>query len=142
MKPLSRLLHHQDSKLRRNLTQLPAPAPAAPQKKKNKLDPDKDEEVDESQVGVGSIAAGGRYDGLVAMFTAAAAGDGKKAASLPCIGLSIGLDRIFALLLPKWVKLRPRANHTSPQPLFYRACSVEIVGYPWSAQCHVLWWAR
>jgi len=144
MKPLSRLLHHQDSKLRRNLTQLPAPAPAAPQKKKNKLDPDEDEEVDESQVGMGSIAAaiGGGYDSLVAMFTAAAAGDGKKAASLPCIGLSIGLDRIFALLLPKWVKLRPRANHTSPQPLFYRACSVEIVGYPWSAQCRVLWWAR
>jgi histidyl-tRNA synthetase len=71
--------------------------------------PDEDEEVDESQVGVGSIAAaiGGGYDGLVAMFTAAAAGDGKKAASLPCVGLSIGLDRIFALLLPKWVELRP-----------------------------------
>jgi histidyl-tRNA synthetase len=88
----------------------PAPAPAAPQKKKNKLGPDEDEEIDESQVGVGSIAAGGRYDGLVAMFTAAAAGDGKKAAGLPCVGVSIGLDRIFALLWPKWVERGMRSK--------------------------------
>ncbi|KAF8491997.1 histidine-tRNA ligase [Russula emetica] len=86
------------------------PAPAAPQKKKNKLGPDEDEEIDESQVGVGSIAAGGRYDGLVAMFTAAAAGDGKKAAGLPCVGVSIGLDRIFALLWPKWIERGMRSK--------------------------------
>ena len=33
-------------------------------------------------VGVGSIAAGGRYDNLVQLFTAAAAGDAKKRGSL------------------------------------------------------------
>src|SRR5712675_1387842 len=66
----------------------PTPA-AAPKKKSKKSGPDEDEEIDESQVGVGSIAAGGRYDDLVAMFTAAAASDGKKAASLPCVGVSI-----------------------------------------------------
>jgi histidyl-tRNA synthetase len=60
---------------------------------------------------VGSIAAGGRYDDLVAMFTAAASGDGKKAAAgLPCIGVSIGLDRIFALLWPKWVERGMRSK--------------------------------
>jgi histidyl-tRNA synthetase len=86
------------------------PAPAAPQKKKNKLGPVEDEEIDESQVGVGSIAAGGRYDDLVAMFTAAASSDGKKAARLPCVGVSIGLDRIFALLWPKWIERGMRSK--------------------------------
>lgn len=88
------------------------PTPAAPPKKKTKkLSPDEDEEIDESQVGVGSIAAGGRYDDLVAMFTAAASGsDGKKTAGLPCVGVSIGLDRIFALLWPKWVERGMRSK--------------------------------
>jgi len=85
-------------------------APAKPPKKRNKLGPAEDEEIDESQVGVGSIAAGGRYDDLVAMFTAAASGDGKKATGLPCIGVSIGLDRIFALLWPKWVERGMRSK--------------------------------
>ncbi|KAI0299802.1 hypothetical protein BC826DRAFT_1090416 [Russula brevipes] len=58
----------------------PTPAAAPPKKKSKKTTgPVEDEEIDESQVGVGSIAAGGRYDDLVAMFTAAAAGEGKKA---------------------------------------------------------------
>ncbi|KAJ3054844.1 Cytoplasmic and mitochondrial histidine tRNA synthetase [Rhizophlyctis rosea] len=42
------------------------------------------------QVGVGSIAAGGRYDELVGMFS------GKT--KIPCVGVSIGVERIFALL--------------------------------------------
>jgi histidyl-tRNA synthetase len=60
---------------------------------------------------VGSIAAGGRYDDLVAMFTAAASGDGKKTtAGVPCVGVSIGLDRIFALLWPKWIERGMRSK--------------------------------
>jgi histidyl-tRNA synthetase len=46
------------------------------------------------------------------MFTAAAAADGKKAAGLPCIGISIGLDRIFALVWPKWVEKGGRCKET------------------------------
>ncbi|KAK4236621.1 hypothetical protein C8A03DRAFT_35477 [Achaetomium macrosporum] len=38
---------------------------------------------------VGSIAAGGRYDGLVGMY-------GRR--PLPCIGVSFGVDRIFTIL--------------------------------------------
>ncbi|KAI8951632.1 histidyl-tRNA mitochondrial precursor [Xylaria longipes] len=38
---------------------------------------------------VGSIAAGGRYDNLVSMF-------GKR--TVPCIGVSFGVDRIFTIL--------------------------------------------
>ncbi|KAJ7292628.1 hypothetical protein C8J57DRAFT_1041644 [Mycena rebaudengoi] len=79
--------------------------------KKSKAD-DEEEEIDESQVGVGSLAAGGRYDGLVGMFTAAASSDGKKGASLPCIGVSIGLDRIFALVWPKWAEKGGRTKET------------------------------
>lgn len=90
-------------------------APAAAKKKKEKKEKkdDDEEEIDESQVGVGSIAAGGRYDNLVGMFTAAAAGEGKKSSGLPCVGVSIGLDRIFAILWPKWVANGMRSKETA-----------------------------
>ena len=73
-------------------------------------------------MGVGSIAAGGRYDSLVGAFLAAAAGvdpsskEGKKAmgpnGGAPCIGVSIGMDRIFALVWPKWVEKGGRVKET------------------------------
>ena len=87
----------------------------APRKKPKKPKSDtvvEEEEIDESQVGVGSIAAGGRYDNLVSVFTTAAAGEGKKGASLPCIGVSIGLDRIFAIVWPKWGDKGMRSKET------------------------------
>ncbi|XP_029034173.2 histidine--tRNA ligase, cytoplasmic isoform X1 [Osmia bicornis bicornis] len=45
-------------------------------------------------VGVGSVAGGGRYDDLVGMF------DSKKR-SVPCVGLSLGVERIFSVLEAK-----------------------------------------
>lgn len=91
-------------------------APTEPPKtkptKKAKTDADAEEEVDESSVGVGSIAGGGRYDNLVGMFTAAAAAEGKKTAGMPCVGVSIGLDRIFAIVWPKWVEKGMRSKAT------------------------------
>ncbi|KAF7791075.1 hypothetical protein EIP86_002036 [Pleurotus ostreatoroseus] len=93
-------------------TPAPTPAPAPKKKSKKSAQEDEEEEVDESQVGVGSIAAGGRYDNLVGMFTAAAAGEGKKAAQLPCVGISFGLDRVFAILWPKWVERGMRSKDT------------------------------
>ncbi|KAI0029499.1 histidine-tRNA ligase [Vararia minispora EC-137] len=83
-----------------------ASIPVAPPKPRaKKFVADGEEEIDESTVGVGSIAAGGRYDNLVGLFATAAAGDEKKKAQgLPCVGISIGLDRIFALLWPKWAE--------------------------------------
>ncbi|KZP30154.1 histidyl-tRNA synthetase [Athelia psychrophila] len=80
--------------------------------KKGKQGEDAEEEVDEFQVGVGSIAGGGRYDNVVGMFSAAAAGEGKKAFGTPCIGVSIGLDRIFAIVGPKWVEKGMRSKST------------------------------
>ncbi|KAG6820031.1 hypothetical protein H0H93_006266 [Arthromyces matolae] len=88
-----------------------APTPPPKKSKKSKT-ADDEEEVDESQVGVGSIAAGGRYDNLVGMFTAAAAAEGKKSAELPCVGVSIGLDRVFAIVWPKWVEKGMRSKET------------------------------
>lgn len=95
------------------------PTPAAPTPKKKSKKPASDEndeeDVDESQVGVGSIAAGGRYDGLVSMFLSAAGSDGKKekaVAQVPCVGVSIGLDRIFAIVWPRWVEKGMRSKET------------------------------
>lgn len=45
----------------------------------------------EEPLGVGSIAAGGRYDGLVGMFD-------PKGRKVPCVGLSIGVERIFSIV--------------------------------------------
>ncbi|KAK5108847.1 hypothetical protein LTR62_007737 [Meristemomyces frigidus] len=72
---------------------------AAPEKKDAKpkkrstnsstaTDADEDRSNDPS-VGVGSIAAGGRYDNLVSMFS------GKQ--QIPCVGISFGIERIFSL---------------------------------------------
>lgn len=54
-------------------------------------------EIDESSVGVGSIAAGGRYDDLVGMFS----GEQGAAGKIPCVGISFGVERLFSLLLQK-----------------------------------------
>lgn len=61
-------------------------------------------DVDESTVGVGSIAAGGRYDNLVGMFASAASGaEGKKKQKaleqgrVPCVGISVGVERVYAM---------------------------------------------
>jgi histidyl-tRNA synthetase len=56
-------------------------------KKKNgkaAADAEEDRSNDPS-IGVGSIAAGGRYDNLVGMFS------GKN--QIPCVGISFGVDR-------------------------------------------------
>ncbi|TFK18659.1 histidyl-tRNA synthetase [Coprinopsis marcescibilis] len=96
----------------------PAQAPTSKPKSAPKKLGDEEPEVDESQVGVGSIAAGGRYDHLVSAFLAGAAGvklgskEAKKIPSIPCVGISIGLDRIFALVWPKWVERGARAKET------------------------------
>ncbi|KAF1838480.1 histidyl-tRNA synthetase [Decorospora gaudefroyi] len=41
------------------------------------------------EIGVGSVAAGGRYDQLVGMFS------GKP---IPCVGISFGIDRIISIM--------------------------------------------
>ncbi len=46
---------------------------------------------------VGSVAGGGRYDKLVGMF------DPKKR-DVPCVGVSIGIERLFSIMEAKMTK--------------------------------------
>ncbi|XP_036319026.1 histidine--tRNA ligase, cytoplasmic isoform X1 [Rhagoletis pomonella] len=48
----------------------------------------------EEQGAVGSVAGGGRYDNLVGMFDA-------RGKQVPCVGVSIGVERIFSVLEAK-----------------------------------------
>lgn len=77
-------------------------------KKKGKKDDDDASEY----VGVGSIAAGGRYDGLVGMFLGTNS-KGKKAPSIPCVGISFGVERLFSLIRQRQElveKIRPTST--------------------------------
>lgn len=56
---------------------------------------------------VGSIAAGGRYDELVGMF------DPKKK-KVPCVGISFGVERIFAHMEERAKKVR-RTGRLAPK---------------------------
>lgn len=62
-------------------------AAPAPSKKKSKGEDD--DRSNDPTVGVGSVAAGGRYDNLVGMFS------GKS--QIPCVGISFGVDRIVSI---------------------------------------------
>src|SRR6185369_13327547 len=70
-------------------------------KRKAKKDSD---ELDETTVGVGSIAAGGRYDNLVGMFANTSSG------GIPCVGVSIGVERVFSILLQRAQLTSVKAN--------------------------------
>lgn len=65
-----------------------APPKSSRKSSKKGADADEDRSSDPS-VGVGSVAAGGRYDNLVGMFS------GKN--QIPCVGISFGVDRIFSI---------------------------------------------
>lgn len=94
------------------------PAKAAEANKADKADKKKKEKkganvnedgVDESAVGVGSIAAGGRYDNLVGMFAEAA---GSKRSNVPCVGVSIGVERVYAILNARQNQQKARSKET------------------------------
>ncbi|KAL8937119.1 MAG: hypothetical protein Q9216_004590 [Gyalolechia sp. 2 TL-2023] len=76
------------------VTEGSAPDTATGQKLQRAAKKDKNNEFDEDRsndpsVGVGSVAAGGRYDGLVGMFS--------PKTQIPCVGISFGVDRIFSI---------------------------------------------
>jgi histidyl-tRNA synthetase len=59
----------------------------------------------EENVSIGSIAGGGRYDELVGMFDA-------KGRKVPCVGISIGIERVFGLLEAKYAGTKLRSTET------------------------------
>ncbi|XP_063045890.1 histidine--tRNA ligase isoform X1 [Engraulis encrasicolus] len=66
----------------------PAPAPTPSPQEANGA------AGDDGPVSVGSVAGGGRYDGLVGMFD-------PKGRKVPCVGVSIGIERIFSIMEQK-----------------------------------------
>ena len=56
-------------------------------------------------VGVGSIAGGGRYDNLVGMFD-------PKHRNVPCVGVSIGVERVFSVIEARVVSSKTKVRTT------------------------------
>lgn len=80
--------------------------------------------MDENTVGVGSIAGGGRYDNLVGMFS----GTNKKGLPnlvIPCVGVSIGVERVFSILLQKQKGEQIKSNETEVYVVGLGGTSVE-----------------
>ncbi|CDO94376.1 unnamed protein product [Kluyveromyces dobzhanskii CBS 2104] len=77
------------------VTAASAPPKNASELKEKSKKQKKDDDDASEYVGVGSIVAGGRYDNLVNMFAEAS---GKKSTSIPCVGVSFGVERIFSLI--------------------------------------------
>lgn len=67
------------------------------------------EAVVEGEVEVGSIAAGGRYDNLVSNLLE------NPNFQVPCVGLSIGVERLFAILESQSKKDNSSQNHSEAQ---------------------------
>lgn len=85
-----------------------APPTNAEELKKKAQGKEAGKEVEDASeyVGIGSVAAGGRYDNLVGMFS-----NGK---TVPCVGTSFGVERLFSIVKARsakdWDKLSP--THT------------------------------
>lgn len=56
-------------------------------------------------VSVGSIAGGGRYDNLVGMFD-------PKHRNVPCVGVSIGVERVFSVLEARVISSKSKVRTT------------------------------
>lgn len=65
-------------------------------------------QAEEEPLNVGSVAAGGRYDELVAMFD-------PKGHKVPCVGLSIGVERIFCIVEQRMQALGEKVRVTETQ---------------------------
>nr|CCA15912.1 histidyltRNA synthetase putative [Albugo laibachii Nc14] len=70
---------------------------------------------------VGSIAAGGRYDELVGIFSA-------TGQQIPCVGISIGIERLFSIVQSKAIAEESKKFQSSTQVLVASAtaCSMSI----------------
>ncbi|XP_063304121.1 histidine--tRNA ligase, cytoplasmic-like [Pelobates fuscus] len=64
----------------------------------------------QDMVHVGSVAGGGRYDDLVGMFDS-------KGRKVPCVGMSIGIERIFSIVEKKAMQSVEKIRTTETQVL-------------------------
>lgn len=65
-------------------------------------------EDEDAKVGVGSVAAGGRYDNLVGMFS-------PSGTQVPCVGISFGVERLFSILWRRQLAEKGRENVKSKE---------------------------
>lgn len=79
--------------------------PPPPDTKPANGDPAEDEDA---KVGVGSVAAGGRYDNLVGMFS-------PSGAQVPCVGISFGVERLFSILWRRQLAQKGKENVKSKE---------------------------
>lgn len=79
-------------------------------KEKKKVEEDEDRSNDPS-VGIGSVAAGGRYDNLVERF--------REKADMPCVGISFGVDRIYSITKARLAQGETFSYITSQSPDVY-----------------------
>ncbi|GAB9473504.1 Histidine-trna ligase [Globisporangium polare] len=83
---------------------------------------------------VGSIAAGGRYDNLVGMFSA-------TGQQIPCVGVSMGIERIFGILQAHAEKQSGAAGPTPPSQVLVASTGGALL-LPKLAICKELWRAN
>ncbi|GAV07018.1 hypothetical protein RvY_16912-2 [Ramazzottius varieornatus] len=83
---------------------------------------------------VGSIAGGGRYDYLVGMFDAKLS---KGAKSVPCVGVSIGIERIFAIMEAKMLSSKEKVRTTETE--VYVASAQKKLHFERMKLCRELW---
>lgn len=81
---------------------------------------------------VGSVAGGGRYDGLVGMFD-------PKNRSVPCVGVSIGIERLFSIMESNMTKDAAKVRTVETQVFVISAQKnlmeerMKIISLLWSA---------
>ncbi|XP_055942653.1 histidine--tRNA ligase, cytoplasmic-like isoform X2 [Argiope bruennichi] len=90
------------------------------------------EVVDENgeSTSIGSIAGGGRYDNLVGMFDA-------KNKNVPCVGMSIGIERIFSLMEAKLQANGKKIRSTETE--VYVATAQKKLAHHRMKLCRELW---
>jgi histidyl-tRNA synthetase len=87
--------------------------PANKPKSSKKKPQDAEDDSDNPSVGVGSVAAGGRYDNLVKMFN--------PRGELPCVGISFGVDRIISITKSRMVASLSSALRASETEVYVMA---------------------
>lgn len=79
---------------------------------------------------VGSVAGGGRYDNLVGMFD-------PKNKTTPCVGISIGVERLFSIIENRNAEQGVKVKTTSTQ--VYIASAQKNLVEPRMQLCNQLW---
>ncbi|WKY04021.1 hypothetical protein Q1695_005195 [Nippostrongylus brasiliensis] len=89
-------------------------------------------------VGVGSVAAGGRYDELVGNFMAPSGTKGKeKRQDVPCVGISFGIERLFAIMEAK-MQIEQSPVRTTETEIFIASAQKNLLQERMKL-CKMLW---